>query len=780
MIKRLMKTVLFLIIVGLIAACGSAPSESTDTSGDTDSGGDSTTVSVAYIDLQVANSQVSLSGTADITVELLSSSGQRILDPKVVSFSISAPTIGSMDPSAVILNGSGTTNFLANNSSGSVTITASVDGVTGSLILQVGDVVTEDPDVSVSAVAMTASSTQIGTGETATISTELLNASGQLISGTKTVYYTLSNPALGSIESPVVITDGSGSTTFTAKTTESTVTITATVDSVTTTMDIQISDAVQAATVNVTATPTSVSLTGTSAIRATVLDTNGNNMPDGTTVSFLSSNTSVGSVTTTATTVSGIATATFVASVDTAGTATVTASTGSVTGSVDVIVIGADASSIQFNSATPQVIGLKGSGQTEVSSVKFLVSDINGNPVIGDVQVDIELSGPNGGEYIGDSEGTTEISVSTVNGYASVNLHSGTIPGTVTLTATINGTNLSTSSGVISIGGGVPSAGHFSLSSEKLNLEGLSYNNIQTNVNTLLADRYGNYNVLEGTTVSYYAECGAIDRTVALDNTGSGSVVFRTQVPTPIDTTPGECPGNSTCDIESNYITSFNTIFGVNIADGRTNTPRDGVCTITVVVDGEEEFTDNNADGLFNTVVESPVCNNGTDEPFDDTYDDIFIDMNDDSVIDNAFEDLVVDRNLDGNFDGNNCRWDSNKRIYKEHHLLITGVPTITLTASSFAVADGGSQTIYFSIHDLNYNPPISGTSFSVTADGGKLGGNKNGEFLDTASPGSPIYAITIFDDDIGDIDPAELVTITFSWDYKGATYNYAIGGTVD
>ena len=215
------------------------------------------------------------------------------------------------------------------------------------------------------------------------------------------------------------------------------------------------------------------------------------------------------------------------------------------------------AGSIQFVSATPQILGIKGSGQSETSVIQFLVIDVNGNPVDGAL-VNFVITGPNGGEFIGDIDSTpTTASAVTISGIASVLLHSGTIAGPVNITATTTISNgpIFSSATPLSIGGGVPSATHFSLGRTMIgNLEGFDIINLQSIVDAYVADRFGNYNVLKGTSFSFYTEAGAIDRQGITGedinnlchgpdpdpkcNAGAAGALFRTQNPMPQDVPP--------------------------------------------------------------------------------------------------------------------------------------------------------------------------------------------------------------------------------------------------
>ena len=49
----------------------------------------------------------------------------------------------------------------------------------------------------------------------------------------------------------------------------------------------------------------------------------------------------------------------------------------------------------------------------------------------------------------------------------------------------------------------------------------------------IISTRFGNFNVLAGTSIPFYTEAGAIDRSSVTGATGSTSVTFRTQNPLP-------------------------------------------------------------------------------------------------------------------------------------------------------------------------------------------------------------------------------------------------------
>ena len=632
----------------------------------------------------------------------------------------------------------------------------------------------------VSAILLSTTTATIGTGESATITARLLDSSGQTVTGSKTVTFSLNTPSLASINSPGTTASGVLTRTLVANNIEGSVTITASVDSASATLAIDISNELSAATVNVTSNPPSITVGGTSVVSAEVLDSNGDPMAAGTNVNFEVNNDSLGSIVSSASISgsSGIAQATFSAGTTSSGTVTVSATSGTVSGFTTIEIGDATAGSIEFYSADPQIVVLKGAGGIETSTVKFLVKDSSGNPLAGSQTVTMELSGPNGGEYIDTDDSPDTLDVGTVNGYATVVLHSGSIPGTATITATISGTELSTSSGVIAIGGGVPSAGHFSIATTRLNLEGLDYNDITAGISVSIADRYGNYNVLEGTSVSFYSECGAIDRAVNLDAEGKGSVVFRTQLPYP-EAVP--------MTVEDQIIVDdYYDMFGVIIPSDKN--PRNGKCTIIAVSDGEEEFTDSNGNGAYDSDY------GVTGEPFSDSYDDIHLDKDDDPLnlepsdvgpnypFDPSFEDLIVDRDKDGAFDGLNGEWDPNKRIATQIQLMMTGHPEQIDVATdgspihnydTITIGNGESKTIFFYIHDMFYNQPVAGSTFSVSCDVGSLTGKTTWTYADTGDTGPIPFSIKLSDKD-ADTDLSS-GTFEISWTSLGLTYYFTV-----
>ena len=345
--------------------------------------------------------------------------------------------------------------------------------------------------------------------------------------------------------------------------------------------------------------------------------------------------------------------------------------------------------------------------------------------------VSFTMTGPSGGrlpsqggEYIGDSDTTpTQYSASTVSGDAVVILHSGKVAGPVTVVATVTiGTNtLSSSSSTVSIGGGVPNDIHFTLASDVFNLPGLFYTNRQANISAYVGDRFGNYNVLENTTISFYAESGAIDRNSLLDATGATSVVFRTQNPAPGDVVP-TATENALCS----YLA---TTYAISVYSGTACSaghPRNGWASITASVNGEEAFIDSNGNGMYDG-----------GEPFTDTAQEAFVDVNDSGAWNDGpnypgpdQRELYIDDNNNSLYDGADGVWDSSKTIFEGITLLITGQPSYMElynstdgTNSVGTILPASSKCYKVLVADQNLNPLSPGTTIAISSDGGTLNG---------------------------------------------------------
>ncbi|RJQ68974.1 MAG: hypothetical protein C4519_22445 [Desulfobacteraceae bacterium] len=665
----------------------------------------------------------------------------------------------------------------------------------------------------VSAITVTATPDSVNFSQTSTIRATVYDSSGGPVSGVSLVF-ALDQPSLAFITPAIATTDATGlaTATLTARSQQGNVNVSAT-DGTTTSANRQVAiqSGVTAATVNVTADPSTILIGATSAIRAEVLDSTGAWVPNGTAVSFAVANPTFGSMAVAAaTTVSGVATATFEAG-STPGNAAINVSSGGITNSVDVLINQTAPASLEFISATPGLIAIQGSGGVETAVVAFRVNDQNGNP-IPSIGVSMTLEGPGGGAYI-DNDGTpNQINVSSnALGIAQATLRSGTVAGPATILAeiTVGGVVFRVRSSVVSIGGGVPSAGRFSVAATRLNLPALDKNNVTTEVTAYMADRFGNYNILEGTTVSFYSEPAlAIDTagSVLVGADGTATVTARTQHPNqPAYPVPGGYDVGPEA-WETTLLGYVNEWYGwtarVQAERGWAgdNTPRDGLVSVLVVTDGEEHFDDLNANGIYDAGIDQMV----------DTFDDPFIDYNDDiNLAQNTGYtssgsdpiEMFVDANQNGTWDHKNNVWDSDKKIFHNFKILITGEPEILICpvaedpdtlvqsceTSLFNVIDGadpdlraGYKRFRFLVADMNLNYPSAGTKVSASADKGKLLSEKI-TFEDSSEvPGKIEYYATLLDDDPGDADPPKLVEFKVTVEWEGKKIEKSIFGYID
>ncbi|MCH8941010.1 MAG: Ig-like domain-containing protein [Bacteroidetes bacterium] len=88
--------------------------------------------------------------------------------------------------------------------------------------------------------------------------------------------------------------------------------------------------------------------------------------------------------------------------------------------------------------------------------------------------------------------------------------------------------------------------------------------------------------------------------------------------------------------------------------------------------------------------------------------------------------------------------------ISRDAIILFSGIPTISISPSTFAIANGGSQNFTYTVFDENGNPLGKGTQITVTVDGTSVSaqGQINVELPDTQSPVWTQFSFTVFDTD--------------------------------
>lgn len=651
-----------------------------------------------------------------------------------------------------------------------------------------------DTDISssyIGDIAISASSYSISPGSTTAITATVYSLSGEPVPDVE-VNFSLDMPTLASItSSSTTSSDGVAAATFQARSNSGSVVVSAYIGLVESkspaTIIILDGNSTAPVAIDLSSNPTSVLVEGTVTITANVWSDEEKTtpVPDGTTVAFGLANELYGTVSASSTTIGGKATATFEAS-NQAGFATIKATSGTATGSINIQILPSSAVAISFVSAEPDVIALEGSGGNEISTVKFIVKDSNDDPVF-NMNVSVTLVGPNGGEYIDDSDITPNtIEVSTgLDGIASVRLHSGSVTGPATIFATIEvaDSTMTAKSSVVSIGGGVPSFKRFSLASNLLNLPGLVFDNLEAVLTASLADRYGNYNILDGTTVSFVCEQGvAVDTSVVTANEEGLAVVnLRTQGFKPEPLVVRE-------PYEEALYQHIVATYGVN--DGFFGYPRDGLSSILAYTKGEEHFDDTNGNGVYDSgdfFDPRPVSQGGYDTPADP-----FIDYNDDDVYTGSGESDPEEIYINSGDDNYNGNWDEDKYIFKNIQILITGAPIVLFDKYSFDVANGGSDTVRLLVCDENLNPLSPGTTVAMSISEGKLSW-KDYSFENNNSTSSVVtdrfgrkyakyieFIIDISDSDFEETSGARVADFNVSVNWEGRTTTYGFAGLMD
>jgi len=467
----------------------------------------------------------------------------------------------------------------------------------------------------------------------------------------------------------------------------------------------------------ITSNPASITLSvanpnlttgSTTTVTATVRNVLNNPVTDGTVVNFAITSICPCAGTLSASqgsTVNGVATVTFTANNSTpaiTGGVIVQASVGTLTPVQTIIIVNAaTAGSLLYDSVLPSsgVINIQGAG-TSTAIVTFKLLDINGTP-LANQNISFSLIGPTGA-YLGSTVGSlTSTGTTNATGLATTTLTAGTYAGPARVLAqTTTGTILYASSGAISIGGGVPSYKWLSISVSKYNIDGMSCDNVQDTISVNLADRFGNYNILTGTSVSFATAYGAIDTSNITNASGQTSVTFRSQNP--------------------------------RSADGQVR--------ILVQTTGEEDFTDVNGNGVFDSGTDTFV---NLDPNYDLAEPYIDADHNGSRGAGEIYFNwpISVTGAVPG-YNGGNSQWDSSLPIWKTIDIWMTGPPVFgpavshisccdpatdntcvpgdpAETMGNFSIPAGGYTVCYVYGADANNNALISGTKVTMTDSSG-------------------------------------------------------------
>ena len=357
-------------------------------------------------------------------------------------------------------------------------------------------------------------------------------------------------------------------------------------------------------------------------------------------------------------------------------TATVNEGGQTLTATASIMVVAPDPASINFVSATPENINLKGMGN-EVAVVKFQVLGPANNPVV-DQLVDFSLNTDVGGLQLLENS-----QMSNADGEVTAYVQAGTMGTAVRVTAQLNANpSIRTQSERLVVSTGIPDQNSFSLSIENFNPEAWNFDGVEVPVTVHAADRFNNP-VPDGTAIYFTTNGGAIESSCFTAN-GVCGVNWRSQNPRP--------------------------------ANGRA--------IILAHAIGEESFIDLNGNGVFD---DGDVFNLAVHD-----LPEVFLDINEDGIRDG--DEPFVDFNANGfhdlgdeSYNGLLCAHSTLCGEASTIHVRDSGV--IVMAASDavieievnddvvdeFSLAANESQVIYVKVTDINGNKMPSGTSIAIS-----------------------------------------------------------------
>jgi len=435
--------------------------------------------------------------------------------------------------------------------------------------------------------------------------------------------------------------------------------------------------------------------------------------------------------------INGTANSTF-SDIDCAGTtgtedlviATVSVNDITNTANETINISGEQLGSIEFISAEPASIVLKGTGgqnQQETSTVTFQVKSQLGN-VLAQQAVNFALSTEVGGISLSSDSGFTNS-----QGLITTQVSAGTVPTAVRVTASANMDfngeviTVNSQSDLLSINTGLPEQRSMTISSNVLNPEAGNINGVASTITVWLSDSFHNP-VPDGTTVNFTTEGGSIQPSCITAN-GSCSVTWRSGEPRVDDhriTILATALGHET----------FFDTNGNNIFDNADGDP---------ILDIGTSFDPNIDSGIGNYAAESSgfldMSEAWRDDNENSIYDsgETFLDYNNDELFSTA----------DGKFngpqcEGSNCADESIRSIHVRKALRLVMASSAaetrltnsddsviyqdSLTGSSASLADvpnGGSQEFNFYFADTgtpNQTMPF-GTTVEITLSAGTLQG---------------------------------------------------------
>jgi len=352
------------------------------------------------------------------------------------------------------------------------------------------------------------------------------------------------------------------------------------------------------------------------------------------------------------------------------------------------------AGSIEFVSATPENITLKGVGGIESSTVIFKVRDTNGNAVA-NKKVNFSLN-----TKVGEINISPESAMTDANGEVQTVVNSGTVSTSVRVRAElVDNASIFSQSKLLVISTGIPDQDSFTLSASTLNVEGWDKDDTEVTITARLADAFNNP-VPDGTAVNFTTEGGAIEPSCTTEN-GVCTVIWVSQYPKP----EGHILGDV---INPVHLPETQNTMGQKYG---------GRVTILATAIGEESFPDLNGNGRFDAA--EMIAFSGNDisgNPYD--LKEAFVDHNEDGLYNpsegsdvkqSGAVEIFTDFNNDGVFSTNDTKY--NGSLCGDATNCSIDYKSVNVRGSLVLVMSG--STPYF-----NTTFPINGGSIDITGDG--------------------------------------------------------------
>ena len=297
-----------------------------------------------------------------------------------------------------------------------------------------------------------------------------------------------------------------------------------------------------------------------------------------------------------------------------------------------------------------------------------------------------------GGSFSGSTEVTSEEKATDSNGVAKIKLYSAAKQGEATVTVSFYDydTGLDDEASItITFGSAsgtmMPVAGKFRLTCNAVNIGALRQPTPDIKVTCNLTGQSRDGTTIPATALkpTFITEAGGFTQK---DDYYTGKRIFiyspKSGASAPSDVEPAQTLG------EPSYFDK----------NGKKRNPRDGLATLVAVVDGEEQFTDNNGNGKRDA-----------GEPFVDVAEP-FVDKDDDDKW--GPNEKYIDANNNGKWDKANGKWDAKTKIMAIYKILWTGqldsnqkTGRIVSNTGSNVIADSGKIELTAYLLDANMNP---------------------------------------------------------------------------